>query len=122
MDKQAYPQIRDKLHTEYGQGISEWEHRVTKRHWEDVMTGEMYLSFVLKAGSIWFLFALMFPVTVPFPCHHHLPSLKNNAISISCWLKLASQRALASFQLMLSTACKEVCVHARLLQSCQTSL
>lgn len=57
----------DKLHTEYGQGILEWEHRVTKRHWGEVMTGEMLLSFVLKAGSIWFLFALMFPGFCPTP-------------------------------------------------------
>lgn len=120
MDKQAYPQMRQ-THTECGQDISEWEHRVAKRHWEGVMTGEMYLSFVLKAGSIWFLFALMFlgycPIRLPPPP----PSLKKNAISIRYWLKLASQRALASFLVDVApTACKEVCVHAKLLQLCQT--
>ena len=77
----------------------------------------MLLSFVLKADSIWFLFALMFPGFCPIP----LPVLKKNAISISCWLKLASQRTLASFLVdVVPTACKEVCVHAKLPQSCQT--
>ena len=85
------------------------------------MTGEMYLSFVLKAGSIWFLFALMFPGYCPIPLPPPPPSLKKKAISIRCWLKLASQGALASFLVDVApTACKEVCVHAKLLQSCRT--
>ena len=121
MDKQAYPQMRQipyRVWARYfGTGAQSYQEALGRRHdrrnvFELCFEGWQHLVFIC--------------FDVPRLLSHSPATTtsqfkKKKAISIRCWLKLASQGALASFLVDVApTACKEVCVHAKLLQSCQT--